>query len=159
VLCFMCWPSPVCGAASIISPLSACASTDPKIASFVVLRPASGGPEAGCTHAVSTTTTDRRFNLGLYLDECPAAAHRSVSRPTACRTISAGSCSTISTLPCPTARSSHSRQIGLRKSTFLRILAGLVPPSDGVVEYRGHRVTEPVRGIAMVFQSMRSSRG
>ena len=42
---------------------------------------------------------------------------------------------------------------GSGKSTFLRILAGLVPPSDGVVEYRGHRVTEPVRGIAMVFQS------
>jgi len=42
---------------------------------------------------------------------------------------------------------------GSGKSTFLRILAGLVPPSDGAVEYRGHRVTEPVRGIAMVFQS------
>src|SRR5262245_60246182 len=42
---------------------------------------------------------------------------------------------------------------GSGKSTFLRILAGLVPPSDGVVEYRGHKVTEPVHGIAMVFQS------
>src|ERR1700736_6564912 len=42
---------------------------------------------------------------------------------------------------------------GSGKSTFLRILAGLLPPSDGVVEYRGHKVTEPVRGIAMVFQS------
>src|ERR1700719_2279981 len=42
---------------------------------------------------------------------------------------------------------------GSGKSTFLRILAGLVPPSDGVVEYRGHSVTEPVHGIAMVFQS------
>jgi NitT/TauT family transport system ATP-binding protein len=42
---------------------------------------------------------------------------------------------------------------GSGKSTFLRILAGLVPPSDGVVEYRGHRVNEPVHGIAMVFQS------
>src|SRR6266849_5104573 len=42
---------------------------------------------------------------------------------------------------------------GSGKSTFLRILAGLVPPSDGVVEYRGHKVSEPVRGIAMVFQS------
>jgi NitT/TauT family transport system ATP-binding protein len=42
---------------------------------------------------------------------------------------------------------------GSGKSTFLRILAGLVPPSGGVVEYRGHRVSEPVRGIAMVFQS------
>ncbi|HWZ67505.1 MAG TPA: nitrate/sulfonate/bicarbonate ABC transporter ATP-binding protein [Stellaceae bacterium] len=42
---------------------------------------------------------------------------------------------------------------GSGKSTFLRILAGLVPPSDGAVEYRGHRVSEPVRGIAMVFQS------
>src|SRR5271156_2169412 len=42
---------------------------------------------------------------------------------------------------------------GSGKSTFLRILAGLVPPSDGVVEYRGHPVGEPVHGIAMVFQS------
>jgi NitT/TauT family transport system ATP-binding protein len=42
---------------------------------------------------------------------------------------------------------------GSGKSTFLRILAGLLPPSDGVVEYRGRPVTAPVRGIAMVFQS------
>src|SRR5260370_779510 len=42
---------------------------------------------------------------------------------------------------------------GSGKSTFLRILAGLVPPSEGVVEYRGLRVSEPVRGITMVFQS------
>jgi NitT/TauT family transport system ATP-binding protein len=42
---------------------------------------------------------------------------------------------------------------GSGKSTFLRILAGLIPASDGVVEYRGRRVTEPVNGIAMVFQS------
>src|ERR1700747_764093 len=42
---------------------------------------------------------------------------------------------------------------GSGKSTFLRILAGLVPPSDGIVEYRGHQVSAPVQGIAMVFQS------
>ncbi|MGH7030674.1 MAG: ATP-binding cassette domain-containing protein, partial [Stellaceae bacterium] len=42
---------------------------------------------------------------------------------------------------------------GSGKSTFLRILAGLVPPSDGSVEYRGKRVIEPAHGIAMVFQS------
>ena len=42
---------------------------------------------------------------------------------------------------------------GSGKSTFLRILAGLLPPSDGAVEYRGRPVTGPVRGIAMVFQS------
>jgi NitT/TauT family transport system ATP-binding protein len=42
---------------------------------------------------------------------------------------------------------------GSGKSTFLRILAGLVPPSDGAVQYRGQNVTEPVRGVAMVFQS------
>src|SRR6478609_6081286 len=42
---------------------------------------------------------------------------------------------------------------GSGKSTFLRILAGLVPPSEGGVEYRGGRVVEPVHGIAMVFQS------
>jgi NitT/TauT family transport system ATP-binding protein len=42
---------------------------------------------------------------------------------------------------------------GSGKSTFLRILAGLVPPSEGAVEYRGLSVAEPVRGIAMVFQS------
>ena len=42
---------------------------------------------------------------------------------------------------------------GSGKSTFLRILAGLLPPSEGRVEYRGRPVTGPVRGIAMVFQS------
>ena len=42
---------------------------------------------------------------------------------------------------------------GSGKSTFLRILAGLVRPSDGCVEYRGRLVTEPATGIAMVFQS------
>src|ERR1051326_1243444 len=42
---------------------------------------------------------------------------------------------------------------GAGKSTFLRILAGLLPPSEGRVEYRGQPVTGPVRGIAMVFQS------
>jgi len=42
---------------------------------------------------------------------------------------------------------------GSGKSTFLRILAGLVPLSEGAVEYRGLQVSEPVRGIAMVFQS------
>src|SRR5947209_12972289 len=42
---------------------------------------------------------------------------------------------------------------GSGKSTFLRILAGLLPPSDGRVEYRGQPVSGPVRGIAMVFQS------
>src|SRR5260370_9652838 len=42
---------------------------------------------------------------------------------------------------------------GSGKSTFLRILAGLLPPSEGRVEYRGQPVAGPVRGIAMVFQS------
>jgi NitT/TauT family transport system ATP-binding protein len=42
---------------------------------------------------------------------------------------------------------------GSGKSTFLRVLAGLVPPSDGVVEYRGQKVIEPAHGMAMVFQS------
>src|SRR5271156_4173518 len=42
---------------------------------------------------------------------------------------------------------------GSGKSTFLRILAGLIPPSDGVVRYRGKPVTEPARGVAMGFQS------
>src|SRR6202795_4406611 len=42
---------------------------------------------------------------------------------------------------------------GSGKSTFLRCLAGLMPASDGRVEYRGVPVTKPVRGIAMVFQS------
>src|ERR1051325_9492277 len=42
---------------------------------------------------------------------------------------------------------------GSGKSTFLRILAGLVPPSQGSVESRGKPVCGPVQGIAMVFQS------
>jgi NitT/TauT family transport system ATP-binding protein len=42
---------------------------------------------------------------------------------------------------------------GSGKSTFLRILAGLMPASDGRVEYRGRPVAGPARGIAMVFQT------
>ena len=42
---------------------------------------------------------------------------------------------------------------GSGKSTFLRILAGLIPPSDGEIKYRGNLVNKPVPDIAMVFQS------
>ena len=42
---------------------------------------------------------------------------------------------------------------GSGKSTFLRILAGLIPASHGRVEYRGEPVAGPVQGVAMVFQS------
>ena len=36
---------------------------------------------------------------------------------------------------------------GAGKSTFLRILAGLIAPSEGRVEYRGNPVTGPVTGV------------
>ena len=42
---------------------------------------------------------------------------------------------------------------GSGKSTFLRVLAGLTPPSEGDVDYRGQPVDGPAAGIAMVFQS------
>src|SRR5258708_32967810 len=42
---------------------------------------------------------------------------------------------------------------GSGKSTFLRAIAGLTPPSEGVVTYRGTTVEAPVTGIAMVFQT------
>jgi NitT/TauT family transport system ATP-binding protein len=42
---------------------------------------------------------------------------------------------------------------GSGKSTLLRILAGLIPASDGEVRYRGQAVTGPCAGVAMVFQS------
>jgi NitT/TauT family transport system ATP-binding protein len=42
---------------------------------------------------------------------------------------------------------------GSGKSTFLRILAGLTPPSDGAVQYRGRPLYGPAQGIAMVFQT------
>lgn len=42
---------------------------------------------------------------------------------------------------------------GSGKSTLLRIMAGLIRPSNGTVYYRNNPVYNPVRGIAMVFQS------
>ncbi|HUN45986.1 MAG TPA: nitrate/sulfonate/bicarbonate ABC transporter ATP-binding protein [Stellaceae bacterium] len=42
---------------------------------------------------------------------------------------------------------------GSGKSTFLRAIAGLTPPSEGMVQYRGTTVQAPVTGIAMVFQT------
>jgi NitT/TauT family transport system ATP-binding protein len=42
---------------------------------------------------------------------------------------------------------------GSGKSTFLRIMAGLIAPSSGIVQYRSQPVLAPVRGIAMVFQT------
>ncbi|MBS0286630.1 MAG: nitrate/sulfonate/bicarbonate ABC transporter ATP-binding protein [Proteobacteria bacterium] len=42
---------------------------------------------------------------------------------------------------------------GAGKSTLMRIIAGLIKPSSGQVIYRGTPVSEPVKGIAMVFQN------
>lgn len=42
---------------------------------------------------------------------------------------------------------------GSGKFTLLRILAGLVQPSQGEVRYRGRPVMGPCGGVAMVFQS------
>jgi len=42
---------------------------------------------------------------------------------------------------------------GSGKSTFLRILAGLIPATGGDVTYKGAPITGPVNGVGMVFQS------
>jgi NitT/TauT family transport system ATP-binding protein len=42
---------------------------------------------------------------------------------------------------------------GSGKSTFLRILAGLIPATGGEVRYKGAKVTGPLHGVGMVFQS------
>ncbi|MBB2955478.1 NitT/TauT family transport system ATP-binding protein [Bifidobacterium commune] len=42
---------------------------------------------------------------------------------------------------------------GAGKSTFLRILAGLIPPSTGQVSYRDKELNGPNPGVALVFQT------
>jgi NitT/TauT family transport system ATP-binding protein len=42
---------------------------------------------------------------------------------------------------------------GSGKSTMLRILAGLIPPTQGHLRYRRQTVNGPLSGVAMVFQS------
>jgi NitT/TauT family transport system ATP-binding protein len=42
---------------------------------------------------------------------------------------------------------------GSGKSTFLRILAGLIPASSGIVRYNDKPIDGPVNGVGMVFQS------
>lgn len=42
---------------------------------------------------------------------------------------------------------------GSGKSTLLRIIAGLIPASEGRVSFMGNPVTAPTKGISMVFQT------
>ncbi len=42
---------------------------------------------------------------------------------------------------------------GSGKCTLLRILAGLIPPNEGEVRYRGRPVAGPCPGVAMAFQA------
>lgn len=41
---------------------------------------------------------------------------------------------------------------GCGKTTTLRLVGGLVPPTLGVIEYRGHPVTGPIEDLGIVFQ-------
>lgn len=39
------------------------------------------------------------------------------------------------------------------KSTLLRIVSGLMPPTKGIVKIRGRQITEPYPGVGMCFQT------
>lgn len=41
---------------------------------------------------------------------------------------------------------------GCGKTTLLHLMAGLKPPSQGTIEYRGKNVVEPIQEISMIFQ-------
>lgn len=41
---------------------------------------------------------------------------------------------------------------GCGKTTLLHLMAGIKQPSDGVVEYQGKRVLQPIREISIIFQ-------
>jgi NitT/TauT family transport system ATP-binding protein len=41
---------------------------------------------------------------------------------------------------------------GSGKSSLLRVMAGLIPTSKGLVHYRGQTVSGPIKGMSMVFQ-------
>jgi len=98
-----------------------------------------------------------REALSPPMDKIVPAAWPSTTRSTAPARRSSPSSRWISAFA--TVNSSASWAVGLRKSTFLQLVAGLEPLTGGTIRMDGRAIEGPGADRGMVFQSTRSFHG